>query len=189
MAYIRFVAKWEPGLNPKLHVLTSAPVWLDFHAVPPHYFSEEGLEHITYMLGKPMFCHPSTLSMTNLEVARVFTIINPTNPLPEAVNVQFSLGEIHRIEVSSPWLPPTYEHCKAIGHNIKRCPPAPIICVECKSSEHKSELCLRKTKTPAKETKDVAGDKIKKKRKKNLLLTMQSRERLIKLQHGPRSGC
>ncbi|KAL1206320.1 hypothetical protein V5N11_020130 [Cardamine amara subsp. amara] len=138
---LMFVAKWEPGLKPKLHVLTSAPVWLDFHGVPPHYFSEERLEYIAGMLAKPVFCHPSTLNMTNLEVVRVFTIINPTKPLHEAVNAQFSTGEIHRIEVSSPWLPPTCEHCKAVGHNIKRCPSAPITCTKYKSTDPQTELC------------------------------------------------
>lgn len=87
-----FVAAWKPGLNPSLPELTEAPVWLEFRGVPPHFFSEEGFEHIAGMLGQPVHCHQSTINMTNLEVGKVLTIINPSVLLPEAVNVQFATG-------------------------------------------------------------------------------------------------
>lgn len=151
-----FVATWEPGLNPSLPELTEAPVWLEFRGVPPHFFSEEGFEHIAGMLGQPVHCHQSTINMTNLEVEKVLTIINPSVPLPEAVNVQFATGEIHRVAVSSPWLPPTCSYCKEMGHSIRRCPLAPITCIPCNSSAHSSEGCSRaKTKSP----KDQSGKK------------------------------
>lgn len=150
-----FVAPWEPGLNPSLPELTEAPVWLEFRGVPPHFFSEEGFEHIAGMLGQPVHCHPSTINMTNLEVGRVLTIINPLLPLPEAVNVQFATGEIHRVAVSCPWLPPICSHCQEIGHSIKRCPTAPITCITCNSSAHPLETCPRSRKV--KETNNVEG--------------------------------
>lgn len=94
-----------------------------------------------------MFLHPTTANLVNLEVAKVFTIINLTKPLPKAVNAQFDNGEIHKVEVSCPCLPPICSHCTEVGHSIRRCPIAPITCVGCKSSTHVSEECPRAKKT------------------------------------------
>ena len=156
-----FVAKWKPGLQPEIPELTSAPVWLDFHNVPPQFYSEEGLEHIAGALGDPLFLHPAIANMTNLEMARVFTIIDPSKPLPEAINVRFDSGHVERVEVSSPWLPPTCEQCKGVGHSIKSCPTAPITCPTCQSSGHKLEDCPR-----SKKSKAPKGEEEKKKKKK-----------------------
>lgn len=135
---------------------------LDFHNVPLQLYSEEGLEHITGTLGHPLFLHPVTSNMSNLEVARVFTIIDPTKPLPEAVNVRFDSGHIERVEVSSPWLPPTCDHCKEVGHSIKNCLTTPITCFLCQSTAHKPKDCP-KAKRQA-DTKD--GERKKRKKKK-----------------------
>lgn len=92
-----FVAKWEPGFLPIKPELTSAPIWLELRNVPFQFFNEDGLEHIASLVGHPKFLHPTTANKTNLELAKVFTIIDPRKPLPEAVNVQFQSGEIRRV--------------------------------------------------------------------------------------------
>lgn len=161
-----FVAKWVPGIQPVIPELKTAPVWLDFHHVPLQFYSEEGLEHIAGALGKPLFLHPFTANMTNLEVARVYTIVDLTKPLPEAVNVRFDSGHIQRVAVTSPWLPPTCDHCQEVGHNIKRCPTAPITCSECNSTGHAVEVCPRTIKIDA-DSKKETGIKKRKKRKQN----------------------
>ncbi|CAN7103467.1 unnamed protein product, partial [Brassica rapa subsp. narinosa] len=81
-----FVDKWEPGTVPVKPELTSAPIWLELRKVPFQFFNEDGLERIAGLVGHPKFLHPSTANKTNLEVAKVFTIIDPRKPLPEAVN-------------------------------------------------------------------------------------------------------
>ncbi|KAL1193283.1 hypothetical protein V5N11_033617 [Cardamine amara subsp. amara] len=141
-----FVAAWAPGLTPVLPELTAVPVWMEFRDVPPHFFSEESLEHIAGLVGHPVDLHPSTANMTNLEVAKVLTIIDPTKEIPEAVNAQFANGEISRIRVTCPWLPPICKHCQEMGHSISRCPTAPILCQTCKSSTHSLEGCPRAKK-------------------------------------------
>lgn len=80
------------------------------------------MERIAGLVGDPKFLHPATKNKTNLEVAKVWTIIDPRVPLPEAVNVQFESGELCRVLVSSPWMPPICELCKEVGHTAKRCP-------------------------------------------------------------------
>lgn len=85
--------------------------------------------------------HPSTTNKTNLEVAKVFTLIYPRKPLPEAVNAQFDSGDICRVLVSIPWMPPVCTFCKEIGHSLKRCKVAPVTCRPCKSTTHGSENC------------------------------------------------
>lgn len=123
-----FVAKWDPGVVPVKPELSSAPIWLELRNVPLQFFNEESLEHIAGLVGDPKLLHPSTANKTNLEVAKVFTIIDPRKPLPEAVNVQFDSGEIRRVLVSSPWMPLICAHCKEIGHSLKYCKNAPITC-------------------------------------------------------------
>lgn len=136
-----FVAKWEPGVVPVKPELTSAPIWLELRNVPFQFFSEEGLEHIAGLVGDPKFLHPATANKTNLEMAKVFTLIDPRKPLPEAVNVQFESGEIRRVNISSPWMPPVCAHCKEIGHSLRHCKAAPITCKGCSSTTHGEDNC------------------------------------------------
>ncbi|CAG7883842.1 unnamed protein product, partial [Brassica rapa] len=138
-----FVAHWEPGNLPEKPALSSAPIWLELRNVPLQFFNEDGLERIAGLVGHPKYLHPTTANKTNLEVAKVLTIIDPRKPLPEAVNVQFDSGDISRVTVSSPWMPPVCSHCNEIGHCTKRCPSAPITCVSCKSTTHSTESCTR----------------------------------------------
>lgn len=116
-----FVANWEPRVVPTKPELTSAPVWLELRNVPFQFFNDEGLEHIAGLVGLPKFLYPSTASKTNLDVAKVFTMIDPRKSFPDTVNVQFDSGEISRVLVSSPWMPPICTHCKEVGHNLKHC--------------------------------------------------------------------
>ncbi|XP_048611893.1 uncharacterized protein LOC106393218 [Brassica napus] len=131
-----FVDKWEPGVVPTKPELTSAPIWLELRKVPLQFFNEDGLERIAGLVGHPKFLHPTTANKTNLEVAKVFTIIDPRKPVPKAVNVQFDSGEICRVLVSSPWMPPVCDICKEIGHAARRCPRAPTACTLCGSTDH-----------------------------------------------------
>lgn len=136
-----FVAKWEPGVIPEKPELKSAPIWLELRNVPFQFFNEDGLERIAGMVGHPKFLHPSTANKTNLEVAKVFTIIDPRLPLPEAVNIQFDSGDIYRVLVSSPWMPPICGQCNDIGHNTRSCKKAPKLCASCKSEMHETSNC------------------------------------------------
>ena len=139
-----FVDNWEPGVIPAKPELTSAPIWLELRKVPLQFFNEECLGRIAGLVGEPKYLHPTTANQTNLEVAKVFTVIDPRKPLPEAVNVQFENGVISRILVSSPWMPPICQHCREIGHSLKRCPQAPKTCLVCNSSSHDPSSCPRK---------------------------------------------
>lgn len=152
-----FVANWEPGVIPAKPELTSAPIWLELRNVPLQFFNDDGLERIASLVGDPKFLHPSTANKSNLEVAKVFTIIDPRKPLPEAVNVQFDNGEIQRILVSSPWMPPICSHCKGVGHSLKRCLTAPVTCKSCNSTSHLAEKCPRIKGNGARKPSSVKG--------------------------------
>ena len=141
-----FVDKWEPGIVPSKPELTSAPIWLELRKVPFQFFNEDELERIAGLVGHPKFLHPATANKTNLEVAKVFTIIDPRKPLPEAVNVQFESGEISRVLVSSPWMPPVCESCREVGYIAKRCPSAVKLCSFCNSEGHFPANCPKKQK-------------------------------------------
>ena len=145
-----FVADWVPRVIPDKPELTSAHIWLELRDVPLQCFNEEALERIAGLVGHPKCLHPSTINKANLEVAKVLTLKDPRVPLLEAVNAQFESGEIRRIKVSSPWMPPVCPHCKEIGHSLKHCTAAPILCKQCKSRTHSAETCQ---KAKAAETK------------------------------------
>lgn len=98
-------------------------------------------------MGSPKFLHPTTANKTNLEMANVFTMIDPRKPLPEVVNVQFESEEISRVLLSSPWMPLICDHCKEVGHNLKRCKKAPILCTRCNSTTHEIGKCSKPTTT------------------------------------------
>lgn len=142
-----FVAKWEPSIVPAKPELSTAPIWLELHQVPfqffneVQFFNEDGLERIVSLVGHPKFLHPTTTNKTNLEVAKVFTIIDLRKALPEAENVQFDSGEISRGLVSSPWRPPVCGHCKEIGHVSTKCKLEPITCPPCNSTTHGPHNC------------------------------------------------
>lgn len=148
-----FVDKWEPGTVPEKPELTSAPIWLELRNVPLQFFNEDGLERIAGLVGQPKYLHPMTANKLNLEVAKVFTIIDPRQPLPEAVNVQFQSGEITRVLVSCPWMPPVCDMCKEVGHISKRCPQLPKACSVCKATDHSTSQC------PSKKDKGPRGRK------------------------------
>ncbi|CAN7136968.1 unnamed protein product, partial [Brassica rapa subsp. narinosa] len=155
-----FVDKWEPRVVPAKPELTSAPIWLELRKVPFQFFNEDGLERIAGLVGDPKYLHPMTKNKTNLEVAKVWTIIDPRVPLPEAVNVQFESGEISRVLVSSPWMPPVCAICKEIGHTEKRCPSvqkAPMHCAQCNSKNHFLVSCPHNRNQEAKGKKTRRG--------------------------------
>ncbi|RID78595.1 hypothetical protein BRARA_A01405 [Brassica rapa] len=156
-----FVDKWEPGVVPAKPELTSAPIWLELRKVPFQFFNEDGLERIAGLVGHPKFLHPMTKNKTNLEVAKVFTIIDPRKQLPEAVNVQFDSGEICRVLVSSPWMPPVFDLCKEIGHASKRCPSIAKACSLCKAKTHSLANCPQNLK------QEPAGRKTRRGRSKD----------------------
>ncbi|KAF8088678.1 hypothetical protein N665_0532s0041 [Sinapis alba] len=139
-----FVDKWEPGVIPTKPELTSAPILLELRKVPFQFFSEDGLERIAGLVGQSKYLHSTTANKTNLEVAKVLTVIDPRKPLPEAVNVQFESGLISRVLVSSPWMPPVCTFCKDIGHCTKRCPSLPKECSFFKLSSHLLANCPNK---------------------------------------------
>lgn len=102
-----------------------------FIGVPPHFFSEEGLKHVADATEHPLYLHPSTSKITNLEVAKFFTIIDLIKPLLEAIIMQFESWEIPRVQVSCPWLRPICDHCHEIKYSIICFITTPITCSGC----------------------------------------------------------
>ena len=155
-----FVAKWEPGVVPEKPELTAAPIWLELRNVPLQFFNEDGLERIASLVGDPKVLHPDTANKTNLEVAKVLTLIDPRKPLPEMVNAQFENGEVARVGVSSPWMPQVCTHCKEIGHSFRRCKLAPKACSVCQSVAHAPENCPKaRNKAPPVQNKKPPAPK------------------------------
>ncbi|CAN6858818.1 unnamed protein product [Brassica oleracea] len=92
---------------------STVPVWLEFTGVPLQFFNKDALKEIAGLVGYPICLHPSTENLTNIEVAKVYTVIDPRKPLPGAV-----------------------------GHTLSKCPTAPR-CEVCNSVKHSSDICTR----------------------------------------------
>ncbi|CAN7108727.1 unnamed protein product [Brassica rapa subsp. narinosa] len=147
-----FVAKWSPGIQQAKPELETVPVWLEFTGVPLQFFNRDALKEIAGMVGHPLCLHPATENLTNIEVAKVYTVIDPRKPLPGFVNARFESGDTRRIAVSSPWLPSLCSFCKNPGHTITRCKNAPKTCLTCNSVKHSTASCPRTNQTvPSKE--------------------------------------
>nr|VDC77304.1 unnamed protein product [Brassica rapa] len=146
-----FVAKWAPGLQQVKPELEMVPVWLEFTGVPLQFFNEDALQEIAGIVGHPVCLHPSTANLTNIEVAKVYTVIDPRKPIPKFVNARFESGDTRRIGVSSPWLPSLCSYCKKVGHSISRCKAAPKTCALCNSVKHPTSACPRGQGVPVKD--------------------------------------
>ncbi|XP_056855286.1 uncharacterized protein LOC130504684 [Raphanus sativus] len=138
-----FVAKWSPGIQQSKPELDMVPVWLEFTGVPLQFFNKDALKEIAGLAGHPVCLHPSTENLTNIEVARVYTVIDPRKPIPKFVNARFENGDTRRIGVSSPWLPSLCSYCNKYGHTITKCKAAPPTCTICNSVRHVTADCPR----------------------------------------------
>ncbi|XP_013617175.1 PREDICTED: uncharacterized protein LOC106323633 [Brassica oleracea var. oleracea] len=147
-----FVAKWSLGIQQVRPELEMVLVWLEFTGVPLQFFNRDALKEIAGMVGHPLCLHPATENLTNIEVAKVYTVIDPRKPLTEFVNARFESGDTRRIAVSSPWLPSLCSFCKNFGHTITRCKNAPKTCLTCNSVKHSTASCPRTNQSaPSKE--------------------------------------
>ncbi|KAL0676638.1 hypothetical protein Bca4012_004619 [Brassica carinata] len=150
-----FVAKWSPGIQQCKPELDMVPVWLEFTGVLLQFFNKDALKEFAGLVGHPVCLHPATKNLTNIEVAKVYTVIDPRKPLPEFVNARFENGDTRRIGVTSPWLPSLCSYCKKFGHTILRCKAAPPTCTICNSVRHVTAACPRSNHLP----KDTAKQK------------------------------
>lgn len=156
-----FVSKWSPGIQQVKPELEMVPVWLELTGVPLQFFNKDALQEIAGLVGHPVCLHPSTENLTNIEVAKVYTVIDPRKPLPEFVNARFESGDTRRIAVSCPWLPSRCAHCKKFGHTITRCKAAPKTCETCNSVKHTTSACPRTNHIPPDVRKQKGKDPIK----------------------------
>ncbi|KAF8095242.1 hypothetical protein N665_0339s0109 [Sinapis alba] len=156
-----FVTKWSPGIQQLKPELAMIPVWLEFTNVPLQFFNKDALQEIAGLVGHPVCLHPATENLTNIEVAKVYTVIDPRKPLLEFVNARFESGDTRRIAVSCPWLPSLCAYCKKFGHTITRCKSAPKTCVTCNSVQHATSSCPRKNHLPSDAKKQKGKEPIR----------------------------
>ncbi|KFK38954.1 hypothetical protein AALP_AA3G181600 [Arabis alpina] len=59
--------------------------------------------------------------------------------------------------VSSPWMPPVCPHCRDVGHTLKRCKLAPVLCSLCNSTTHDIEKCQQQSASMSNTTQSRRG--------------------------------
>ncbi|KAJ4870541.1 mucin-2-like [Raphanus sativus] len=90
-----------------------------------------GLSLVAGLVGDPKETDDFTLNLVILSLSHVKVEVDLTKPLPSVVEFQRQSGEVVEVQVSYPWLPPTFSHCKELGHVIRNClhyiPPPPAV--------------------------------------------------------------
>uniref|UniRef100_A0A0D3ASJ7 DUF4283 domain-containing protein n=1 Tax=Brassica oleracea var. oleracea TaxID=109376 RepID=A0A0D3ASJ7_BRAOL len=110
-----FVAKWSPGIQQVKPELEMVPVWLEFTRVPFQFFNKDALREIAGMVGHPLCLHPATENPTNIEVAKVYTVIDPRKPLPEFVNARLRAETLEESQSQVPGFPRSAHSARNLG--------------------------------------------------------------------------
>ncbi|CAF1919635.1 unnamed protein product [Brassica oleracea var. botrytis] len=119
------IAESAPLSNP-----TSIPLWAYLRGLPPDLHSLERLSFNAGLIGEPKETDEFTKNLTDLDLAHVKIEADLFKPLPALIELKRSNGEIIPVEVSYPWISPSYSHCRALGHIMKDCLQANPIWVE-----------------------------------------------------------
>lgn len=84
------------------------------------YWDFEGLSRIASHIGVPLFMDHLTSSSTRISFARVCVEVNVDSALPQSFFVKYE-DEVVEIRVEYQGIPAKCEHCKAFGHDTKKC--------------------------------------------------------------------
>lgn len=112
--------KWKRMMKLTKEYVAQIPVWLKLFNVPMEYWDFEGLSRIASHIGVPFFMDHLTSSGTKISFARVCVEVNVDSTLPQSFFVKYE-DEVVEIRVEYEGIPAKCEHCKAFGHDTKKC--------------------------------------------------------------------
>ncbi|GJT35870.1 reverse transcriptase domain-containing protein [Tanacetum coccineum] len=124
--------KWTPSLPLKKDVVSTVPIWVKMHKVPPVAYSKDGLSLIATQIGKPVMLDSYTICMCGdawgrIIFARALIEVSSDSDLKKEVimavpNEDETTYTREVISVESEWQPRRYADCKKFGHSFDRCP-------------------------------------------------------------------
>lgn len=85
-------------------------------------YTQKGLGRVADLICIPVEVDEFTRRMTSLEVAHLKVKVDCTEPLPYVAELERDDGEIVRLSIDYPWIPPICPCCKELGHLEAMCP-------------------------------------------------------------------
>lgn len=113
--------QWTSTASSTSPPLQSIQIWAHLQGIPLDLRHEEGLSLIAGLVGEPKETDDFTLKLVSLTISHVKVAVDLTQPLPTVVEFTRQSGEVVEVAVSYPWVPPTFSHCKELGHIMKNC--------------------------------------------------------------------
>lgn len=113
--------KWVPGISSEKFFSSKIHTWINLKGIPMELFANEGISHITNVVGVPLFMDKTTELRNRLSFALVFVEISHDDPLPSSIHVDIEdFGSIE-ITVEYPWKPQICAICKQTGPKDRSC--------------------------------------------------------------------
>ncbi|KAF8365189.1 hypothetical protein HHK36_032810 [Tetracentron sinense] len=115
------LTKWSPNLLVKDLRLTSIPIWMQIHALPPEYLLREVGEVIAGRVGELLEVDLPKVGIEKGKFLRIRVQVDISQPLRPFVSLKLLSGELAIFPVAYERLPTFCFKCGCIGHGIKHC--------------------------------------------------------------------
>ncbi|KAF3529489.1 hypothetical protein DY000_02041151 [Brassica cretica] len=112
---------WSSVHSSSTPPLKAIKIWAHLTGVPLDLRHKEGLSLVAGLVGHPKETDDFTLNLVSLILSHVKVEADLTEPLPSVVEFERESGEVVEVQVDYPWVPPTYSHCKELGHIVRNC--------------------------------------------------------------------
>lgn len=101
--------------------LDSVPIWVRLSNIPYDLWTDEGLSHITSLVGKPLEMDTWTYDGDKLHFAKVYVEVNLTGDFPSEVEVILEDDSSHFVQVEYLGKPVFCSFCQRLGHEEFNC--------------------------------------------------------------------
>lgn len=115
------VYPWSADGNLVAEELLFAPTWAVLKNVPPQLYSLDGISVVASGIGEPLHTEKSRLDPYHFGDTKVKVENYLSHSPPEVVEVSDSQGNVVRVKVEYPSLPPKCINCGKFGHLMNRC--------------------------------------------------------------------
>lgn len=114
-------AQWSSEHSMTTPPLKAIQIWAHLTGVPLDLRYDEGLSFVAGLVIEPEETYDFTKNLVSLTFSHVKIEVDLTKPLPPVVEFERETGEVVKVLVHYPWVPPTYSHCHEIGHIVRNC--------------------------------------------------------------------
>ncbi|KAJ6814401.1 uncharacterized protein M6B38_139920 [Iris pallida] len=112
--------RWDPSTNFVRDLLTTVPIRIRLHWLPPQLWCSSAIMKLASGVGKPLRADPLTAWKERLSYARIFLEISATDVLVEELEIELPSGKMFFQKVEYEWVPPMlWTHYFSMSKNSK----------------------------------------------------------------------